>query len=74
MLRLGSTLLKHGRHFDYSNLSPNMRMRVCYLDYHGHDAGLCCYLVNFFYLYYIAIYNLLRFYRVISKLYVGRGS
>jgi uncharacterized membrane protein len=32
MLLLGSTLLKHGRHFDYWNLPMNMRMYVCYLD------------------------------------------
>jgi hypothetical protein len=38
-----STLLKHGRHSDYWNQSLNMRMRVCYLDY--HEAGMCCYLV-----------------------------
>jgi hypothetical protein len=37
------TLLKHGRHFDYWNQPQNMRIRVCYLDYHG--ARLCCYLV-----------------------------
>jgi hypothetical protein len=37
----GTTLLKHGRHFDYWNKPPNMRMRVCYLD--CHEAGLCCY-------------------------------
>jgi hypothetical protein len=28
---LSSTLLKHGRHFDYWNQPLNMRMRVCYL-------------------------------------------
>jgi hypothetical protein len=39
----GSTLLKHGRHFDYWNEPLNMRMRICYLD--CHEAGLCCYLV-----------------------------
>jgi hypothetical protein len=38
-----STLLKHRRHCDYQNQPLNMRMRVCYLDY--HEAGLCCYLV-----------------------------
>jgi hypothetical protein len=27
-----STLLKHGRHFDYWNQSLNMSMRVCHLD------------------------------------------
>jgi hypothetical protein len=36
-------LLKHIRHFDYWNQPLNMRMRVCYQDY--HEAGLCCYLV-----------------------------
>jgi hypothetical protein len=36
-------LLKHGRHFDYRNQPLNMRMRVCYGDF--HEAGLCCYLV-----------------------------
>jgi hypothetical protein len=50
-LLIGSTLLKHGRHFDYWNEPLNMRMRVCYLDY--HEAGLCCYLV-------LHIENLLR--------------
>jgi hypothetical protein len=38
-----STLLKHGRHFDYSKQPLNICMRVCYLD--SHEAGLCCYLV-----------------------------
>jgi hypothetical protein len=42
-LLFGITLLKHGRHFDYWNCPLNMRMRVCYLDF--HKAGLCCYLV-----------------------------
>jgi hypothetical protein len=42
-LLFGNTLLKHGRHFDYWNQPLNMRMRVCYIDY--HEAGLCCYLV-----------------------------
>jgi hypothetical protein len=36
-------LLKHGHQFDYWNQPLNMRMRVCYLDY--HEVGLCCYLV-----------------------------
>jgi hypothetical protein len=40
---LASTLLKHGRHFDYWNQPLNMCMRICYLD--CHEAGLCCYLV-----------------------------
>jgi hypothetical protein len=48
-LLLGSTPLKHGRHFDYWN--QPLYMRVCYLD--CHKAGLCCYLV-------IHIENLLR--------------
>jgi hypothetical protein len=39
----GSTLLKHGHHFDYRNQPLNMRMRVYYLD--CYEAGLCCYLV-----------------------------
>jgi hypothetical protein len=51
MLLFCSTLLKHGRHFDYQNQHLNMRMRVCYLD--CHETGLCCYLV-------IHIENLLR--------------
>jgi hypothetical protein len=38
-----TTLLKHGRHFDYWKQPPNMRIRVCYLDY--REAGLCCYVV-----------------------------
>jgi hypothetical protein len=42
-LLLGSTLIKHGRHFDYWNQPVSMRMVVCYLD--CHDAWLCCYLV-----------------------------
>jgi hypothetical protein len=42
-LIFGITLLKYGRHFDCWNQPLNMRMRVCYLDW--HDAGLCCYLV-----------------------------
>jgi hypothetical protein len=42
-LLFGSSLLKHGRHFDYWNQPVNLRMRVCYLD--CHEAGLCCYLV-----------------------------
>jgi hypothetical protein len=36
-----STLLKHGRHFDYWNQPTNMRMSVWYLD--CHKGGLCCY-------------------------------
>jgi hypothetical protein len=43
MLLFDSTLLKHGRHFDYWNQPLNMRIRVCYLD--CLEAGLCCYLV-----------------------------
>jgi hypothetical protein len=43
MLLFSSTILKHGRHFDYWNQPLNMRMYVCYLD--CHEAGLCCYLV-----------------------------
>jgi hypothetical protein len=42
-LLFGSTILKHGRHFDYWNQPLNMRQRVCCLDF--HVAGLCCYLV-----------------------------
>jgi hypothetical protein len=38
-----SKLLKHGRQSDNWNQPLNLRMRVCYLDY--HEAGLCCYLV-----------------------------
>jgi hypothetical protein len=49
-LLFGSTL-KHGRHSDYWNQLLNMRMCVCYLDF--HEAWLCCYLV-------IHIENLLR--------------
>jgi hypothetical protein len=45
-----STLLKHGRHFDYWNQPLIMRMHVCYLD--SHETGLFCYLV-------IHIWNLL---------------
>jgi hypothetical protein len=33
-LLLDSTLLTHSRHFDYWNQPLNMRVRVCYLDYH----------------------------------------
>jgi hypothetical protein len=51
ILLLGSSLLKHSHHFDYWNQPLNMRMRVCYRDY--HEAGLCCYLV-------VHIENLLR--------------
>jgi hypothetical protein len=43
-LLFGSTVLKHGRHFDYWNQPQNMRMRVCRLD--CDEAGLCCYLVT----------------------------
>jgi hypothetical protein len=32
-LLFGSTILKHGRHFDYQNQPLNMRMRVCNLDF-----------------------------------------
>jgi hypothetical protein len=39
----GSTLLKHGRHFDSWNQPLNMRICVCYLD--CHEARLCCYLL-----------------------------
>jgi hypothetical protein len=39
----GSTLPKHGRQFDNWNQRLNMRMRVCYVDW--HEGGLCCYLV-----------------------------
>jgi hypothetical protein len=42
MLFFGS-ILKNRRRFDCWNQPLNMRMRVCYLDY--HEAGLCCYLV-----------------------------
>jgi hypothetical protein len=42
-LLFSNTLLKHGRQFYYWNQPLNMRMRVCYSDY--HEAGLCCYLV-----------------------------
>jgi hypothetical protein len=38
-LLFGSTLLKHGRHFDYWNQTLNMR--VCW---NCHEAGLYCYL------------------------------
>jgi hypothetical protein len=40
----GSTLLKHGRHFDYWNQPLNMCTRICYLD--CHEAGLCCYILT----------------------------
>jgi hypothetical protein len=50
-LLFGSKILMHGRHFDYWNQPPNMRMRVCYLDY--HEAELCYYLL-------IHIENVLR--------------
>jgi uncharacterized membrane protein len=42
-LLFGSTILKHGLHFDYWNQPLNMGMRVCYLDF--LVAGLCCFLV-----------------------------
>jgi hypothetical protein len=42
-LFLGSTLLKHGRRFDYWNEPLNIRMRVCYLS--CHEAGLCSHVV-----------------------------
>jgi hypothetical protein len=42
-LLFGSILLKHGRHFDYWKQPLNMRMRVCYLDF--HESGMCCHLV-----------------------------
>jgi hypothetical protein len=42
-LLFDSTLLKHGRHFDYWNYPLNIRLRLCYLE--CHEAGLCCYLV-----------------------------
>jgi hypothetical protein len=44
MLLFFTTLLKHGRLFDYWKQPLNMRMRVCYLD--CHEAGLCCYQVK----------------------------
>jgi hypothetical protein len=43
MLLFGSTLLKHGRHFDYWNQPLNTSIHVCYVE--CHEAGLCCYLV-----------------------------
>jgi hypothetical protein len=42
-LLFGSTPLKHGRHFDYSNHPLNKRMSIYYLD--CHEAGLHCYQV-----------------------------
>jgi hypothetical protein len=42
-LFLVSTLLKHGRHFDYWNQHFKMDMCGCYLN--CHEAGLWCYLV-----------------------------
>jgi hypothetical protein len=61
----GSWPLNHGRHFYYWNQPPNMRMCVCYLDY--HEAGLCCYvvihiknLIRLFYLHLWRVYWLLR--------------
>jgi hypothetical protein len=50
-LFFSNTPLKYGRHFEYSNQTLNMRMRVCYLD--SQEAELCCYLL-------IHIENLLR--------------
>jgi hypothetical protein len=43
MLLFGSTILKHGRHFDYWNQPVKMSMLVWYLA--CHEAGLWCYLV-----------------------------
>jgi hypothetical protein len=42
-LLFGSTLLEHGRRFDYWNQPLNMLIHFCYLDCHA--VGLCCYLV-----------------------------
>jgi hypothetical protein len=42
MLLLGSTLLKHSRHFVNWNQPLNMRLLVWNLD--SHEAALCCYL------------------------------
>jgi hypothetical protein len=42
-LIFGSTILKYGHRFDYWNQPLNMRMSICYLDY--HEVGLCCYIV-----------------------------
>jgi hypothetical protein len=42
-LLFSSTLLKHGRHFDYWNHPLNMCMHICYLD--CLEAELCCCLV-----------------------------
>jgi hypothetical protein len=39
----GSIILKYCRHFDYWNQPLNMRVPICYLDY--HETELCCYLV-----------------------------
>jgi hypothetical protein len=39
-LFFGSTILKHGRQFDYWNQPLNISMRIWYLD--CHEAGLCC--------------------------------
>jgi hypothetical protein len=50
-LLFGSIFFKHGRHFDYWNRPLNMRMRICYLDY--HEAGLGCYLVIHIKTYYV---------------------
>jgi hypothetical protein len=57
MLFFSSTPLEHVRHFDHENEPLNMRMRVCYLDW--HEAALCCYLV-------IHTENLLRLLRLFS--------
>jgi hypothetical protein len=56
----GSTLLKHGCHFDYWNQPLNMSMLVCYLD--CHDSGLCCYLV-------IHIWNLYVHYICVTSIF-----
>jgi hypothetical protein len=40
-----SILLKHCRHFDCWNQSLNMRMRVCYLEYHEARLFLCLVLI-----------------------------
>jgi hypothetical protein len=43
MLFFISTLLQHGRHFDYWNQILNLSIRFCNL--HCHETGLCCYLI-----------------------------
>jgi hypothetical protein len=50
-LVFGSIRLKHLPNFGYWNQPRNMRMRVCYVDW--HEVELCCYLV-------IHMENLLR--------------